>query len=182
MNQLLTFLLFIFVFQNGVHGAESRLAPFQKNIKFCLKNQIDIKKIKNLNQLYDSLNKKFALRTTQTIYREVLFKQKSQMQKLKLENGKIALYKVLPDETILLEDNDARQKGLTEESAMNQLLASADVQSDWYKIKETRSELTTLIYYRQDGQLKTLSFEKSGEKAKLECSSIETSDICLCHP
>ena len=180
MNLVLTFFLFSIVFQNGVHGAESRLAPFQKNIKLCLKNQIEIKKIKNLNQLYESLNKKFALRTTETIYREVLFKQKSQNKKLKLENGKIALFKVLADETIVLENNDARQKGLTEDSAMNQLLASADVQSDWFKIKETRSERTTLIYYRQDGQLKTLSFEKSGESGKLECSSIETSDICLC--
>ena len=157
------------------------MAPFQKNMKLCLKNQIDIKKVKNLNQLYDSLNKKFALRTNETIYREVLFKQKSQTKKLKLENGKIALFNVLPDQTIVLENNDARQKGLTEDSAMNQLLASADVQSDWFKIKETRSERTTLIYYRQDGQLKTLTFEKAGESGKLECSSIETSDICLCH-
>ena len=177
---MMTFVFLTFIFQSLGLTAESRLAPFQKNIKLCLKNQLDLKKIKNLNQLYDSLNKKFALRTTETVYREVLFKQKSQLKKLKIENGKIALFKVLPDETIVLENNDARQKGLTEESAMNQLLASADVQSDWFKIKEIRSERTTLIYYRQDGQLKTLSFEKAGESGKLECSSVETSDICLC--
>jgi len=161
MKSFMTFLLFIFIFHHAVRGTENQLAPFQKNIKLCFKNQIEIKKIKNLNQLYESLNKKFALRTTETIYREVLFKQKSQIKKLKLENGKIALYKVMPDETIVLENNDARQKGLTEESAMNQLLASSDVQSDWFKVKETRSDRTTLVYYRQDGQLKTLSFESA---------------------
>lgn len=163
-------------------ATDSKLTPFQKNIKLCLKNQLEPTQLKNLNNLYESLDKRFALRTTETIYREVLFKEKKELKKLKLTKGKIALYKILSDKTIQLIDDDARQKGLTEDSAMNQLLVHADIQSDWLKVKETRAEHTTLYYSRQQGLLVSLTFEIEHEKLKLECLNINLSDICLCRP
>ena len=53
---------------------------------------------------------------------------------------------------------------------------------DWLKVKELRAEKATLIFNRQQGQLKSLSFEKADQKMKLECSEIELADICLCRP
>ena len=182
MNRFVAFsVFFISIMSSGKEGKEIGLSPFQKSIQLCLTNQINAKKIKTLSELYKSLEKAYPLRTSETIYREVLFKEKLELKKLKLQNGKIALYKVNADQTVELLNNDARQKGLTEDSSMNQLLVRADIQSDWSQVKEIRANLTTLILGRQQGQLKSLSFEKAQEKFKLECSNIELSDICLCH-
>lgn len=159
-----------------------KLTPFQKNIKQCLQDHISLTKIKNIEDLYKGIDKSFPLRTNETVEREILYTEKSELRKLKVLAGKISIYRVLPDKTIELLINDARQKGLTEESAINQLLLRADIQSDWINVRETRSGLATLVYRRQQGQIKSLIFEIVKDKVKLECSNIDLSDICSCRP
>ncbi len=168
-----------------VHLSVSALAkptPFQKNIRQCLGEKIEASKLKNIKELYEILDKIYSLRSSETIYREVLYKEKSDTKKLKLEKGRISVFKVLDDNTISLLNNDARQKGLTDDSSINQLLASADIMEDWVKVKEMRAEQSILIFNRQQGQLKSLSFEKANQKMRLECSEIDLADICLCRP
>ncbi len=177
MNHMAFFISFFamsFVF------AKTHQSPFQKNIQACLKDQIQVDKLQTLDDLYASLDKAFPLRTTEIIYREVLFKKDNEMKKLKFDKGKILLYRLLDDKTLKLLNNDARQKGLTEESSVNQLLVGADVRSDWLKIKEARLTQTQLEYSRIQGKITSLTFKKTGEKAKLECTHIDLSDICLC--
>ncbi len=181
MRTLMAFFILNLFFQN-LFAASDSLTPFQKNVKSCLKDQVDVSKLKSLDKLYEVLTRTFKLRSSETVYREVLFKEKSELKKLKLQDGKIAIYKVLNDKTVVLLNNDARQNGLTDDSSMNQLLVRADIISDWLRVKETRSDQTTLIYNRVEGQLKSFSFEKAQQKSKLECSQIELSDICLCRP
>ena len=77
-------------------------------------------------------------------------------------------------------NNDVRQKGLTEESSINDLLVGADIQEDWLKAREIRSGQSVLQYSRQHGKMTALSFKKIGAKETLECSLIKLSDICLC--
>ncbi|MFZ3231013.1 MAG: hypothetical protein WA160_12465 [Pseudobdellovibrio sp.] len=159
---------------------ELKLTPFQQNIKACFTFPIDIKNVQNLKQLYDILDKHYPLKTNETIYREVLYKEKAELKKLKLENGLISLYKVSDDDTVKLLINDARQRGLTDDSSINQLLQRAEVKSDWVKVKEVRSQQTLLHFSRESGQFKSIVFEKIGTKLKIECVNKETSDICLC--
>ena len=160
--------------------AKTQQTQFQKNIQSCLKDQIKVNNLQTLDDLYASLDKAFPLRTTEIIFREVLFKKDNEMKKLKFEKGKILLYRLLDDKTLKLLNNDARQKGLTEESSVNQILVGADVRSDWLKIKEARLAQTQLEYSRLQGKITALTFKKTGEKVKLECSHINLSDICLC--
>lgn len=153
---------------------------FQKNIKQCVGDKVPIFKIKNLEDLYAALDKAYPLRSNETIEREILYKEKGELRKLKVKGGVISLFHVLPDNTLELINNDARQKGLTEESAISQLLLRSDIQSDWLNVKETRSDLAVLKYARQQGRIKSLFFEIVKEKVLLECSNIELSDICSC--
>ena len=64
---------------------QPKLTPFQENINTCLATKEDVQKIQNLNQLYDFIDKNYDLKTTETLYREVLYKEKGQMLKMKVE-------------------------------------------------------------------------------------------------
>lgn len=172
---------FIYLLSLSAFAREVKLTPFQQNIKNCFKFEMDIQKVQNLNQLYDLLDKHYPLKTNETIYREVLYKEKGEFKKLKFEKGQISLYKVMDDDSVKLINNDVRQKGLTDDSSINQLLLRSEIRSDWVKVKEVRSEQTLLYFGRESGQFKSITFEKVGEKFKLECSNKESSDICICH-
>jgi len=173
-------LLFVFLISLQVEAREAKATPFQQNIKQCLPD-LDQSKMQNLNDLYRLIDEKYPLRTSETLYREVLYKEKSQLKKLKLEKGMISTYYVMDDDTLKLVNNDARQKGLTDESAVNQLLLRADIREDWLKVKEVRSGQTLLQLGKDGSAIKSLTIQKVGAPWKLECQNKESSDICLCH-
>ena len=183
MTKFVTFFFLISLsFFNAAFAADAKLTPFQKNIKQCLNDRVKSSEIKTLEDLYRSIDKAFPLRTNETVEREIVFTEKGESRKLKVIQGKISIYRVLPNKTIELINNDARQKGLTEDSAVNQLLLRADIKSDWLNVRETRSGLATLDYRRQEGQIKSLVFQIAKDKVRLECSNIDLSDICSCRP
>lgn len=165
---------------SSLSHSKNQQSQFQKNIQSCLKKQIEVNNLQTLDDLYTALDKTFPLRTTEILFREVVFKKDDETRKLKLEKGKILLFKMLDDKTVKLLNNDARQKGLTEESSFNQLLSGTEVRSDWLKIKENRLGRSQLEYSRLQGKITALIFRKVGEKAQLECSHVNLSDICLC--
>ncbi len=169
-------------FTGSFAESKKRLTPFQKNIQSCLKTQVAAAKLQTLAELYLALDVAFPLRTTEVVFREVTYRKEKQLQRLKFDNGKIQLFRVLEDQTVQLINNDARQKGLTEESSVNQLLSGADVQSDWLSIKETRLSQTQLTFSRQQGRITALNFQKTADKMRLECVAKDLSDICLCRP
>lgn len=185
MNMQIQLFILIFSFWFSAFAKEIKLTPFQENIRTCLSSKDipqvqEIQATQTLNQLYDLLNKHYSLRTTETISREVVYKEKNEMRKLKFEKGVVSIFKVQDDDTLKLINNDMRQKGLTDESALNQILLRADIRTDWLKVKEVRSQETLLYFGREQSQVKTLSFEKLGQKMKLECLNKESSDICIC--
>jgi hypothetical protein len=104
------------------------------------------------------------------------------MRKLKFEEGKLSLYKISDDENkaLIPLDNEVRQKSLTIESYMSQLLIHADIRSDWMKSREQRSEHTSLLVTIADGAIKALQFEKKNLRKKLDCNQMAGSDICSC--
>ena len=182
MNVMAFLILALSFFTTSATSAKIRPTPFQKNIQSCLKNHVTSAAVQTLSELYVELDKAFPLRTTEVVFREVTFKKDNQLRRLKFDNGKIQLFHILEDQTVQLINNDARQKGLTEESSVNQLLSGADVQSDWLTIKETRLSKTQLTFSRQQGRITALNFQKSTGKMRLECAAKDLSDICLCRP
>lgn len=183
MNDMRSFLFInLVLFSVSSFARSSKLSSFQQTVQSCLKSGVDVQNLVTLNQLYSLLEKHYPLRSNETLYREVLYKEKGQLRKLKFEKGKIAIFEVLEDDTLKLINNDARQKGLTDESSINQLLQRAQIQQDWLKVKEIRSEQTLLQFGKESNQIKSLTFEKLDGKLKLECANKESSDICLCRP
>ncbi len=176
----LSLLISFFIVSAAV--AKARLTHFQKNIQSCIKSNVTAAEVQTLAELYVALDKAFPLRTSEVVFREVTFKKENQLQRLKFDKGKIQLFRVLEDQTVRLTNNDARQKGLTEESSVNQLLSGADVQTDWLTIKETRLFQTQLTFSRQLGRITALNFQKSSGKMRLQCAAKDLSDICLCRP
>jgi hypothetical protein len=130
--------------------------------------------------LYDVIDKQYPLKTTETIYREIQYKDKNEMRKLKLEKGIISIYKVTDEDTLKLLNNDARQKGLTDDSSINQLLQNADIRGDWVNVKEVRSDQTLVYFGRERDQFKSITWQQLGHTSKLECTNKESSDICFC--
>lgn len=174
------FIVCLVLISISASAREKKLTPFQQNIKNCLATKEDVQKIQNLNQLYEFIDKNYDLKTSETLYREVLYKEKGQLLKLKVEKGLVSIYKVTDDDTLKLLNNDARQRGLTDESSINQLLMRADVREDFLKVKEVRSGQTLLQFGKERDQYKSISFEKVGAAWKLECTNKESSDICIC--
>lgn len=181
---LFTFFTF-FLVPNGVtansaKSVKSRLTTFQKNIQKCLNADVTVSDLQTVAQLFAALEVAYPLRTSEVIFREVTFTKKNEFQRLKYEKGKIQLFRVLPDQTVQLLNNDARQMGLTDESSFNQLLIGADVKSDWLTVKQMRLSQTLLTYTKQQGKFTAISFEKIGKSPRLDCTAKEFSDICLC--
>lgn len=114
--------------------------------------------------------------------REVSYKLKDESRKLKYENGKVQLFKVSDDEDerLIPVNNEVRQRSLTTEAYLTQLLLRADIRSDWMKMSEKRSGSTRVSVTTVDGEIKSLQIERAGLKKRLECTRSEDVEGCTC--
>lgn len=177
-------LLFILLFSFSTEAArkKTKLTPFEKNIENCLQDGVDITGLTNLQKIYEAVSKKYLLISSVVLGREVLFKVKDESRKLTYQDGKLRLFKILTeeDDRAVPIDNEVRQKSLTVESYLSQLLIHADIRSDWMKTRETHSESTFVDITMADGEIKSLLIEREKIKKKLECNHTATSDNCSC--
>ncbi len=185
--------LISFCFYSRFAFAEKKvlLTPFQTNIQNCTDKKFDVLKIDSNKKLYDALDKFYALATSETLYREVVYTQKGEERKMKFEDGVIQIFTVEgEDDTFKLlssekfgekkEDYQARHKVRSAEARINQLLFRAEIKTDYQKVKETRAKQVIMNITWSDGQIKSLSIEFSGEKKALSCIQKELADICNC--
>jgi hypothetical protein len=175
--------LFLVFFSANVQARRSgKHTPLQETISKCFKDQIEVKGLRSLKNIYDLISKKQLLVASVVLNREVLYKIKDESRKLKYEDGKLQIYKILDDQDDQLSpiDNDVRQKSLTVEAYLSQLLLQADIRSDYMKIKETRISSTTVYVARQDDEIKTLVIENEKLQKKLDCSRSDNSVVCSC--
>lgn len=158
------------------------LTPFQKNIRDCLQGEVDSQKLTSLPKIYKYVSDKYLLLSSEIMAREVLYKLKNETRKLKFENGKVKLFKVLEDEDDQLVpiNNEVRQSSLTAESYLAQLLLNADIRSDWMQMSEKRSGSTEVVLTSVDGEMKSLIIERIKLKKKLECLLTERAPSCSC--
>lgn len=173
---------FVFSFTTEASRKSTKLTPFQQNIQDCLQDQVDGKEMISMQKVYDSVAKKYLLLSSEVIGREVSYKVKEESRKLKYEDGKVQLYKILEDEDdrMVPIDNDLRQKSLTVEAYMTQLLIHADVRSDWMKSSEKRAGGTSVLISTVDGEMKNLVIEREKMKKKLDCNRSEGVESCSC--
>ncbi len=147
-----------------------------------MQDGVDSQKLTSLPKIYKYVSDRYLLLTSEIVAREVLYKLKNETRKLKFENGNVKLYKVLEDEDDQLVplNNEVRQRSLTSESYLAQLLLNADIRSDWTKMSEKRSGSTGVVLTSIDGEMKSLTIERSQLKKKLECLLSELAPSCSC--
>jgi hypothetical protein len=179
-----TFVILIVLFSTLAYGTSKKnvLTPFQKNIRDCLQDDVDAQKLTSLSKIYKYVSEKYLLLSSEIVAREVLYKMKNETRKLKFENGKVHLFKVLEDEDdqLMPINNEVRQRSLTTESYLAQLLLNADIRSDWTQMSEKRSGSTGVVLTSIDGEMKTLIVERTQLKKKLECLLTERAPSCSC--
>lgn len=190
----LIFLGFNLFFAGPSWAQKNALTPFQVHLSSCLNKKIDVRKIGNNNKLYKTIEQFYNLRTSETLYREVVYKQKEENKKLKYENKLIQIFKILDaDESLLLVSSEkfiekkdsyvTRHKIHNVDARIDQLLIQAEIRSDYRKIRETRSKQVILNMTWSNGEIKLLRAEFGGEKDKkkvLSCTQQELADICSC--
>jgi hypothetical protein len=169
---------------------KTKLNPFQVNLQNCFGTQIDVLKINSSKKLYKAIEQSYSLINSETTFREVVYKQKGELKKLKYEAGQIQIFKVDEDENSTLLSNEKigqktegyelRQKSLTPEARISQLLFRADIRSDFIKVKEARVKQLELNIVWSDSRIKSLTVLFGTEKKTLTCNQIETADICNC--
>lgn len=175
----------VFVFSISVYGNRKKtvLTPFQKNIQSCLQDEVDIKKMTSLVKIYRYVSDKYFLLSSELLGREVLYKMKNETRKLKFEDGNLQLFKILEeeDDRVVLLNNEVRQRSLTTEAYLAQLLIQADIRSDWMKMSEKRSDSTRVELTTFNGDIKALQIERTQLKKKLECGLTGKIESCTCH-
>lgn len=186
------FLTVNFLSQFAWAQKQTKLNPFQTNLTSCFGDYIDVQKVDSNKKLYNAIEKVFSLLTSETIYREVLYKQKGILKKMRFEKGVINIYVVDDEENLELLSTEKvgdktegyelrqNQKPLTADARINQLLFRADIRSDLQKIKESRTKQMILNITWSDKQIKSLAIDFLSDKKTLTCTQKETADICNC--
>ncbi|MBC7420355.1 MAG: hypothetical protein H7328_06460 [Bdellovibrio sp.] len=175
--------LSIFIIFSSIHifaKTKNQATAFQKVLAECYSEDFPSEKINTIPELYNLIDQKFSLESANLEERETLFSEAGISKKLKFENDKWRLSKILPDETLETVDTGSRQKKPTIESTLNQLLIHAKIQSDWVKTKEIRAGQRIVLISRSGREIKSLQLQKWGEKKSLDCSRKESTDICSC--
>lgn len=159
---------------------QKKLTLFQKAIADCLGNDLVVQKLNKLSELYGAIEVRYPLVLSNVLEREVIFNEKKITKKLKLKDGKVLLFLVSEDQTLTPLNNEVRQKSLTIESYLNQLLIHADIKTDWMKTKEVRSGQSVVVISKDESSIKSLIFQKLDDSKTLDCSREQSVDICTC--
>ena len=178
MNLILILLVAFPVFSQA---QEADLTFFQKEISGCLPELKQLKGLKSFDTVYKSISDQFLLTSEQNIYREVLFSIKDVQQKIKVSKENLELFKIESEGRLVGVPIDARQKLKTVSAQASQILNRAHISSDWHKTLEIREGALTIELVKKDGKIFQLSVEDRKTKQKLDCNSLNDSEVCICH-
>lgn len=187
------FLVFVVVTTDSFarsQNMQAKLTPYQQSLQRCLGGQLEGLKLNTHSQLYEVIVKKYPLISSETLYREVVYRLNDEDRKLKFENSQLGLYSVDPEGAVRLLSTEnflqtpatdqPRQKRLSPEARMDQLLFRASIKSDYRKTKEQRLQGLVLNVSWSGKNLKNLQVEFSESKKVLSCSQSGSTDICIC--
>lgn len=175
----------------AIDKKNKKLTPFQTRIDQCFTSQIEVKNLLDLKQLYLEIVRKFALRSSETVFREVIYSDSIDTKKLRFEDGVVQIFKIESDDKVSListeslekdrQNDKMRYKIKSPEARLDQLLNRSTVKSDFIKTLEYREKQLVLNLVWSDGIIRNLSAQFSAEKLKLDCQKKKIADICDCH-
>lgn len=169
----------LFVGEKGLAQVDN-LTHFQQEVKDCLPGLKKLKGLKSFEGVYKSVDEQYLLSSEQNIYREVLFKIKDVEQKLKVTKERLELFKVEDEGRLVSMPIDAQQKSKTVSSQASQILNRANITFEWHKTVEIREGSLTVEVVKKDGKIFQLSIEDRKTSRKLDCNSLNDSEICIC--
>ena len=159
---------------------KKNVLPFQQEVNSCFPKEFSNLDIKKISEVYSVIDQKYTLSRSTLLTQETVFKENQQLKKLSYVDSKLSLFRVDDKGVVELISTDARQKNLTIESSISQLLIHADIRSDFSKVKEARVQGWNLVVERSDRQIKRLQIEQEGRKNVLVCAVENSTDICSC--
>lgn len=176
---LIIFFVLFFVVSPGFSETEN-LTHFQQEVKDCLPGLKNLKGLKSFDGVYQSVTGQYLLSSEQNVYREVIFKIKDQEQKLKITKEKLELFNIEDEGRLVAKPIDAQQKLKTVSAQASQILNRAHISFDWHKTVEIREGSLTVEVVKKDGKIFQLSIEDRKTKRKLDCNSLNESEVCIC--
>lgn len=175
---------------SAIDKKNKKLSPFQSRIDQCFIGQVEVKNLVTLKQLYLEIVKKYALRASETTYREVTYSLGAEKRKLRFEDGVVQMFKIESDDKVTLiskeelandsQNDKLRYKIKSPEARLDQLLNRAEIKSDFIKTTEYREKQLVLNLVWSDGEIRNLNAQFSADRMKLDCQKKSTADICDC--
>lgn len=184
----LSFIATFFFLQNnwaqkkvGVQPTNSTRTEFQKEILLCLPDLKKIEGLKSFDGLLGSIDSQYLIITEQNVYREVLFEKESKSRKLKLTRDHLELFNIDAEGRLDPMEVEVAGKGKSTSRVIGQILHRAKVLSDWQKTLQTREGSMSIELVRKDSSVVQMLIESRSLKRKLDCNSVDNSQICICH-
>jgi len=156
------------------------LTVFQDQIVKCQLNLPGLSQIRNFQDLYIAIDKKYLLLFEKTLEREVLYSARSENYKLKVIQDKISILKIDSEGKTSPAPIDAKQKIGTVRGRVKQLLLNAKIEQDWAQYFEQRENDIQLEYSVRDSEMIKLSIKLHQNKQILNCEKKSTSNVCFC--
>jgi len=182
--------LFLSVSTFGIDKKNKKLSPFQSKIDQCFIGQIEVKNLVEIKELYLEIVKNYALRASETVYREVVYSVGTEKRKLRFEDGTVQIFKVDSEDNVALlstetlskdpQNDKLRYKTKSPEARLDQLLNRAEIKSDFVKTVEYRDKQLVLNLVWSDGKIRNLNAQFSADRMKLDCQKKSSADICDC--
>lgn len=181
MNRNFFYCLHVVLFSMTFCFAQSEnLTHFQQEVKECLPGLKKLKGLKSFDGVYKSVSDQYLLSSEQNVYREVIFKIKDKEQKLKVIKEKLELFNIEDEGRLVQTTIDAQQKFKTVSAQASQILNRAHISFEWHKTVEIREGSLTLEVVKKDGKIFQLSVEDRKTQRKLDCNSLNESEVCIC--
>ena len=163
-----------------------KLNVIQTQISNCGLSFPEIHKIKNYNQLYAALDKKYLLFAEKTVERELRYRSKGQDYRLKVINDVMTLYRVGEEDRMIQtaietpKSVDAKQKITTVKGKVKQLTLNAKIEEDWGQYFEQRENGVQIEYRIRNSKISEMKIDLTKTKQVLDCKVKSESEVCFC--
>ncbi len=177
----------VFLFSFCTFAADGpKLNVIQTQIDRCGLSFPELTKIKNYNQLYAALDKKYLLFSEKTVERELRYRSKGQDYRLKVINDVMTLYRVGEEDRMiqtaieLPKSVDAKQKITTVKGKVKQLTLNSRIDEDWGQYFEQRESGVQIENRIRNSKISEMKIDLTKTKQVLDCKVKNESEVCFC--
>jgi hypothetical protein len=180
MLKSVVFISLFVSFALGQVSAPVKLNTLQTQISQCGLSFPDLAQIKNYDQLYNAVAKKYFLLSEKIVDREILFRSKNENFKLKVNNDVISIFKIGDEDRVTPVPFDAKQKIRTIKGKIKQLTLNTRIEEDWGQYFEQREMGIQVEYSTRKFKISQLKITQTKTNQVLDCKLKNQSEVCYC--